>query len=98
VTGAGGLAVRAEEFRPGGEVLRGDSPEVAVRCAEVFAWLMAGLAGDRLPRRPGPVPGRPCWRRPRGPEAFLGRRPGTPGNVPHRAARRPGRHTGTALI
>jgi hypothetical protein len=44
VTGAGSLAVHAEEFRPGGEVLRGDSPEVAVRYAEVFAWLMAELA------------------------------------------------------
>jgi hypothetical protein len=44
VTGAGSLAVHAEEFRPGGEVLRGDSPDVAVRYAEVFAWLMAELA------------------------------------------------------
>ena len=45
VTGAGSLAVHAEEFRPGGEVLCGDSPEVAVRYAEVFALLMAELAG-----------------------------------------------------
>ena len=45
VTGAGSLAVHAEEFRPGGEVLCGDSPEVAVRYAEVFAWLMAELVG-----------------------------------------------------
>ena len=45
VTGADSLAVHAEEFRPGGEVLCGDSPDVAVRYAEVFAWLMAGLAG-----------------------------------------------------
>jgi len=44
VTGAGSLAVHAEEFRPGGDVLHGDSPDVAVRCAEVFAWLMAELA------------------------------------------------------
>jgi hypothetical protein len=44
VTGAGSLAVHAEEFRPGGEVLPGDSPEVAVRYAEVFARLMAELA------------------------------------------------------
>jgi hypothetical protein len=44
VTGAGSLAVHAEEFRPGGEVLCGDSPDVAVRYAEVFAWLMAELA------------------------------------------------------
>lgn len=39
----GSLAVHAEEFRPGGEVLRGDSPDVAVRYAEVFALLMAEL-------------------------------------------------------
>ena len=31
VIGVGPLAVHAEEFRPGGEVLRGDSPEVAVQ-------------------------------------------------------------------
>jgi hypothetical protein len=44
VVSVGSLAVHAEEFRPGGEVLHGDSPEVAVRCAEVFARLMAELA------------------------------------------------------
>ena len=41
--GVGALAVHAEEFRPGGVVLHGDSPEVAVRYAEVFARLMAEL-------------------------------------------------------
>jgi hypothetical protein len=40
----GELAVHAEEFRPGGEVLPGDGPDVAVRYAEVFAHLMAELA------------------------------------------------------
>ena len=55
VTGAGSLAVHAEEFRPGGEVLRGDSPEVAVRYAEVFARLMAELAGVTVaPPLPNP--------------------------------------------
>ncbi len=44
VVSVGSLAVHAEEFRPGGEVLHGDSPDVAVRCAEVFARLMAELA------------------------------------------------------
>lgn len=44
VAGVGSLAVHAEEFRPGGEVLHGDSPEVAVRYARVFARLMAELA------------------------------------------------------
>ena len=44
VVGLGSLAVHAEEFRPGGEVLAGDSPEVAVRYAQVFARLMAELA------------------------------------------------------
>ena len=40
VIGVGSLAVHAEEFRPGGEVLHGDSPEVATRCAEVFLSLI----------------------------------------------------------
>ena len=44
VVGVGALAVHAEEFRPGGEVLHGDSPDVAVRYAAVFARLMAELA------------------------------------------------------
>ena len=44
VVGVGALAVHAEESRPGGEMLRGDSPEVAVRYAAVFARLMAELA------------------------------------------------------
>ena len=44
VVGVGSLAVHAEEFRPGGEVLHGDSPDVAARYAAVFAWLMAELA------------------------------------------------------
>ncbi|MEU7532104.1 phosphotransferase [Saccharothrix sp. NPDC042600] len=42
--GVGALAVHAEEYRPGGELLRGDSPEVAVRYAAVFARLMGELA------------------------------------------------------
>jgi hypothetical protein len=55
VVGAGSLAVHAEEFRPGGEVLHGDSPGVAARCAEVFAWLMAELAGVTVaPPLPNP--------------------------------------------
>ncbi|MEV0385803.1 phosphotransferase, partial [Nonomuraea sp. NPDC050643] len=44
VVGVGHLAVHAEEFRPGGEVLRGDAPDIAVRYAEVFARLMSALA------------------------------------------------------
>ena len=44
VARVGSLAVHAEELRPGGEVLHGDSPDVAARYAEVFAWLMAELA------------------------------------------------------
>ena len=55
VTRAGSLAVHAEEFRPGGEVLHGDSPDVAVRCAEVFARLMTELAGVTVaPPLPNP--------------------------------------------
>jgi len=55
VTGVGSLAVHAEEFRPGGEVLPGDSPDVARRYAEVFAYLMAELAGVAVaPPLPNP--------------------------------------------
>ncbi len=55
VARVGSLAVHAEEFRPGGEVLHGDSPDVAVRCAEVFARLMAELAGVTVaPPLPNP--------------------------------------------
>jgi hypothetical protein len=55
VVGVGPLAVHAEEFRPGGEVLYGDSPGIAVRCAEVFARLMAELAGVTVaPPLPNP--------------------------------------------
>jgi hypothetical protein len=51
----GSLAVHAEEFRPGGDVLHGDSPEIAERCAEVFARLMAELAGVTVePPLPNP--------------------------------------------
>jgi hypothetical protein len=55
VAGVGSLAVHAEEFRPGGEVLAGDSPEVAACHAEVFARLMAELAGVAVaPPLPNP--------------------------------------------
>jgi Ser/Thr protein kinase RdoA (MazF antagonist) len=53
------LAVHAEEFRPGGEQLPGDSPDVAVRYAEVFARLMAELADVTVPP---PLPN-PRWAR-----------------------------------
>lgn len=42
--GVGALAVHAEEARTGGALLRGDSPDVAVRYATVFARLIAELA------------------------------------------------------
>jgi hypothetical protein len=58
VVGVGRLAVHAEEYQPGGEVLHGDSPDMAVRCAEVFARLMAELAGVRVAP---PLPN-PPWR------------------------------------
>ncbi len=55
VAAVGSLAVHAEEFRPGGEVLHGDSPDVAVRCAQVFARLMAELVGVTVaPPLPNP--------------------------------------------
>ncbi|MBW4718200.1 hypothetical protein [Saccharothrix obliqua] len=48
-------AVHAEEHRPGGVVLHGDSPAVAVRCARVFAWLMRELAAVSVaPPLPNP--------------------------------------------
>ncbi len=53
--GVGSLAVHAEEFRPGGEVLDGDSPDVAARYAEVFARLMTELAGVTV------APPNPPW-------------------------------------
>jgi hypothetical protein len=53
--GAGALAVHAEDFRPGGELLHGDSPDVAVRYAAVFARLMAELADVNVaPPLPNP--------------------------------------------
>jgi hypothetical protein len=55
VVAVGSLAVHAEEFRPGGEVLHGDSPDIAARCAEAFARLMAELAGVTVaPPLPNP--------------------------------------------
>ncbi|HEY6314827.1 MAG TPA: hypothetical protein VIY52_29050 [Streptosporangiaceae bacterium] len=48
VTGIDLLAVHAEEFRPGGEVLQGDSPDVAARYAEVFARLMTDAREEAL--------------------------------------------------
>jgi hypothetical protein len=55
VVGVGSLAVHAEEFRPGGEVLHGDSPDVAACYAKVFARLMAELAGVSVaPPLPNP--------------------------------------------
>ncbi|MFD6445369.1 phosphotransferase [Promicromonospora sp. NPDC060204] len=43
-TRVGSLAVHAEEYRPGGAALHGDSPEIAERCAKLFARLMTELA------------------------------------------------------
>jgi hypothetical protein len=55
VVGVGSLAVHAEEFRPGGEMLQGNSPEVAARYAELFARLMVELAGVSVaPPLPNP--------------------------------------------
>jgi len=55
VVGVGALAVHAEEFRPGGEVLHGDSPRIAERCAQAYARLMAELAAVTVaPPLPNP--------------------------------------------
>jgi len=55
VTYVGSLAVHAEEFRPGGEMLHADTPDVTVRYAEAFAWLMSELAAVTVaPPLPNP--------------------------------------------
>ncbi|MGO1052444.1 hypothetical protein [Crossiella sp. CA198] len=59
VVGVGALAVHAEQSRPGGDLLRGDAPAVAVRYAAVFARLMAALAEVTVPP---PLPN-PRWAR-----------------------------------
>jgi Ser/Thr protein kinase RdoA (MazF antagonist) len=53
----GDLAITAEEWRPGGEMLRGDSPEVARTYAAVFASIMAGL----VPLQVQPPLPNPYW-------------------------------------
>jgi hypothetical protein len=57
VVAVGGLAVHAEEHRPGGAVQRGSSPEVAARCARLYARLMTELAAVTVPP---PLPN-PPW-------------------------------------
>ncbi|HEY3869183.1 MAG TPA: hypothetical protein VGM10_12565 [Actinocrinis sp.] len=57
VVGVGALAVHAEEFRPGGEVVSGESLDMAARYAQVYAWLMAALADVSVPP---PLPN-PRW-------------------------------------
>jgi Ser/Thr protein kinase RdoA (MazF antagonist) len=53
----GPLSVHAEEFLPGGTMLEGDSPDIAVRYAKVFAHLMAALESVEVPP---PLPN-PRW-------------------------------------
>lgn len=91
VAGAGSLAVHAEEFRPGGEVLHGVSPEVAARCAEVFAWLMAELAGVTVAP---PLPN-PPWVRWDHTDSGVWPAIGRPGNPDHSAV--PGYIVDTAV-
>jgi hypothetical protein len=52
VTGIGSLAVHAEEFRPGGEILHGNSPDVAACYAAVFARLAGVTVAPPLPNPP----------------------------------------------
>lgn len=59
VVRVGSLAVHAEESRPGGEMLLGDTPDVAERYAAVFARLMRELSGIVVPP---PLPN-PRWAR-----------------------------------
>ena len=58
LTGAtvyGGSAIHSEEWRPDGEILRGDTPELAERSAWLLADLMSRLDGiDAVPPLPNP--------------------------------------------
>lgn len=54
-TAVDGLAVHAEEWRPGGEIERGDDAEAAERSARLFASVTAITSGLRL-RPPLPNP------------------------------------------
>jgi hypothetical protein len=56
-TMVGGLVVRAEQWRPGGTMMRGDDPAVARRFAVLLAELTQELAGAAV--RP-PLPN-PLW-------------------------------------
>jgi len=50
-----GLAVHAEEWRPGGVMMRGDTADVARRCAALLGWLMQELKRVTvLPPLPNP--------------------------------------------
>jgi len=60
VVRVGSLAVHAEESRPGGEMLLGDSPAIAERYAAVFARLMTELA-DIVVAAPLPNPRWARW-------------------------------------
>ena len=55
-----GFAIHAEQWRPGGTLLRGDSPEVAERYATVLADLMGRLGRLDLGRLTAPLPN-PEW-------------------------------------
>ncbi|MBN9755571.1 MULTISPECIES: hypothetical protein [unclassified Pseudonocardia] len=57
---SGGMVLHAEEFRPGGEVSGGDTPEVASRYGGVFGWLLAELQNVRV-APPLPNPRWVCW-------------------------------------
>ncbi|WP_158854833.1 phosphotransferase [Saccharothrix deserti] len=55
VVGTGTLAVHAEDSLPGGDILRDDTPDVAIRYAAVFARLMAELVDVHVePPLPNP--------------------------------------------
>ncbi|GAA5100205.1 hypothetical protein [Nocardia iowensis] len=55
VVKVGALAVHAEQYRPEGEILGGDSPDVAMQYAAVFARLMTELVGVAVsPPLPNP--------------------------------------------
>jgi Phosphotransferase enzyme family len=54
VVRTGALAVHAEDSLPGGGILPGDTPDIAIRYAAVFARLMAELADLQVKPLPNP--------------------------------------------
>jgi phosphotransferase family enzyme len=55
-----GLAIHAEEWRPGGDILRGDGPEIAAKFGSLMADVVTRAKGVNV-RPPLPNPVWLCW-------------------------------------